>query len=169
MKNAKKTQEKDKLTASIAKEYGVDYDIAKRIREGNPNVLKFIKAVVNYVKEHSEEQSAWEYVKTHPGAMELLKSKGLTLSERLMVRKEFSEWGKKVLKDFTYDHKNECYVSTIPALKSYGFESEREVTLINALYDLSPNQNIDKTMQVLSMILKMFDYDSSRIFNVKTK
>ena len=89
----------------------------------------------------------------------LMGEKGLTLGERMQVRKAISDWAYQSNPNIEHDHKHNTY--TNKQVKGYCFEMEEEAEFIGALVKFIPNADTEKLIQVMSMMLKLFDVKSA--------
>ena len=89
--------------------------------------------------------------------------KGLTLGERMQVRKAISDWAYQSNPNIEHYHKYNTY--TNKQVKGYCFEREEEAEFIGALVKFFPNVDTEKLIQVMSMMLKLFDVESAWTFN----
>ncbi len=89
----------------------------------------------------------------------LMGAKGLTLDERMQVRKAISDWAYQSNPNIEHDHKHNTY--TNKQVKGYCFEREEEAKFIGALVKFIPNADTEKLIQVMSMMLKLFDVESA--------
>lgn len=107
----------------------------------------------------------------HDRAWNLLESKGLCLSERMMVRSNFIEWsGYKeeypfISIKYGKDQEIDSYRSEYEMIKSLVFKTKNEVILANAIYcnliDINPNFNNNE-------FIPMFKY-TCRIIGIDTE
>jgi hypothetical protein len=88
----------------------------------------------------------------------LMEEKGLTFGERMQVRKVIADWAYQFNPNIEHNHKNNTY--TNKQVKNYSFEREDEAEFIGALVKFIPNADTEKLIQVMSMILKLFDVES---------
>lgn len=98
----------------------------------------------------------------YEAAWKLLEEKGLNFGERMKIRKAFSDWGKGFDENIEHDHKHNTYSSK--KKKGYVFSKEEEVKFFNALIDFSPNSDTEKTIQVMSIVMKLLDIKSEWSF-----
>ena len=89
----------------------------------------------------------------------MMEDKGLTLSERIQIRKVISEWSQQNNPDIIRDNKDNLY--SHKNVKGYCFETEEEAEFIGAMVKFIPNADIEKIIQVMSMVLKLFDIESA--------
>ena len=89
----------------------------------------------------------------------LMGEKGLTLGERMQVRKAISDWAYQSNPNIEHDHKYNTF--TNKQVKGYCFETEAEAEFAGALVKFIPNADTEKLIQVMSMILKLFDIESA--------
>lgn len=92
----------------------------------------------------------------------LMGEKGLTLGERMQVRKAISDWAYQSNPNIEHDHKHNIY--TNKQVKGYCFEREEEAEFIGALVKFIPNADTEKLIQVMSMMLKLFNVESAWTF-----
>ena len=93
----------------------------------------------------------------------LMGEKGLTLGERMQVRKAISDWAYQSNPNVEYDHKHNVYRNK--QVTGYCFDRKEEAEFIGALVKFIPNADKEKLIQVMSMILKLFDVESAWTWN----
>ena len=91
-------------------------------------------------------------------AWKLMSEKGLTLGERLQVRRAISDWAYQSNPNIEKGNDNTYTNKTV---KGYRFEREEEAEFIGALVKFIPNADTEKLVQVMSMMLKLFDVESA--------
>jgi len=92
----------------------------------------------------------------------LMGKKGLTTGERIQVRKAISDWAYQTNPNVEYDHKHNVYRNKQVA--GYYFDREEEAEFIGALAKFIPNADKEKLIQVMSMMLKLFDVESAWVW-----
>jgi hypothetical protein len=95
-------------------------------------------------------------------AWELMRRHNLDFSQRIEIRTAISEWAREFNPDVTKNTFNTWTNKTVP---SWGFERESEAEFIGALVKFMPNADPEKLLQVMSMMLKLFDVDSAWSWN----
>jgi hypothetical protein len=117
------------------------------------------------------EQQAIERNERYESAFKLLTEKGLTVGERMKVRKAFIEWGESFPRNVETKRQRgseeQYYISTIPALSGVGFGTEKEAEFFNALYELSPESDKQKLLTVLGIVTKLLGVESDYSFEPK--
>ena len=117
------------------------------------------------------EQQTIERNERYDSAFKLLTEKGLTVGERMKVRKAIIEWGESFPRNVETKRQRgseeKYYISTIPALTNIGFGTEREAEFFNALYELSPETDKGKLLDVLGVVVKLLNVESEYEFNPK--
>ena len=88
----------------------------------------------------------------------LMGEKGLTLGDRIQIRNAISDWARLSNPTIEYDHKFGVYKNT--QVKGYHFNREEDAEFIGALVKFIPNADTEKLLQVMSMMLKLFDVNS---------
>ena len=91
-------------------------------------------------------------------AFKLMDEKGLTVSERMFIRNSIADWARSFNPDIKHDHKYNTFSHKL--VKGYCFNKEEEAELIGALVKFIPNANPEKLIEVMSMLMKLFDIDS---------
>lgn len=101
-----------------------------------------------------------KYVET----MKFLQEKGLSLSERMTVNSVFYNMLRDEYPFIQIKHKSEdieSYCSTHEAIKSFIFNSEKEVVLANALYlNLGDNFEINEFRNILKFTFRLICSES---------
>lgn len=100
----------------------------------------------------------------HDEAFKMLIEKGFSFQDRMKIRKAFSDWGKGFDDTIERSHKHDCYTTK---KSHYGFHTEQEAKFFNSLKDLSPEANDEKIIQVMSIVTKLLDIESSYSFTSK--
>ena len=81
----------------------------------------------------------------------LMSEKGLTLCERMQVRKAILDWAYQSNPNIEHDHKHNTY--TNKQVKGYCFEREEEAEFIGALVKFIPNADTEKLIQVIQALV----------------
>jgi hypothetical protein len=100
----------------------------------------------------------------HDKAWKLLEEKGLTLSERMIVRSDFASAYKDDYPNIAIEWNKgevEYYHSTIDMIKSFRFDTEKEVILANAIYEnMNEITGINEFIQILKFAFRIIGVDS---------
>jgi hypothetical protein len=101
----------------------------------------------------------------HELAWKLLGEKGLTFSERMKVRNAFTTWARGFSADVEKVPNSEWYKNK--NVGHYCFDTEAEAEFVGALAKFATDANIEKIIQVMSIVIKLLDVKSDYRFNPK--
>lgn len=98
----------------------------------------------------------------HEEAYAILENAGLKTGAKLRVRQCFIAQNVDEYPFTSYDYKNKYYHSEIEDLNSLGFETEKEVILVNAMYEnVKENFNMNDFIPMIKFTFRLLNIDSN--------
>lgn len=107
----------------------------------------------------------------HEDAWKLMENKGLNLLERMQIMRLYKEIGQHIpcnveMKSFGRgNNREEYYESKHNSLSGYSFRTEKEVELLNMLYDMNRNNDKEDIIKAMGIIFKLLNIKSDYVFN----
>jgi hypothetical protein len=114
-------------------------------------------------KEQSNTTESTDF--NYESAWKLLSEKGLTFSEKIKVRNALTTWARSFSPDVEKVPNSEWYKNK--NVGHYCFDTEAEAEFVGSLAKFAPDANIEKIMQVMSIVIKLLDVKSDYRFNPK--
>lgn len=97
-------------------------------------------------------------------AWNMLSERGFSISEKMKIRKIFMDFGAEHAKTSNIENDGEYFKNK--NVKGYAFSSEKEAIFIEHLLNFLPeNVNIEKAIETMSIIIKLYDIKSEWAFN----
>jgi len=103
----------------------------------------------------------------HDKYFNILKDAGISGIKAIQIRNAFTEFGKSLPKNI--NQKGEHFYSEYSDLKHFYFNSEKEVNLINALYEMNPAIHTETIIDVFKIVCKLLDVETEWNFTRKVK